>query len=368
MKYLKFSTLVIFLLFACESNQQKSADGQSSSLPSQFSNVLDLRSDLDSVPISPALLKIRYMIATDDYLLVMLPKKDTIFKVFDAETVSYLGSFGFEGQGPLDLEFNGANASSLKPFGNGFIVADQKRMRVFEIKGGEGDVENKFSVKLISSHPLVDDLRFMNNGFMVDEKGAFSTQMFSKSHFVYWDFETGALSDSIAFPNLYPEIPEGAKYHLYWSNVGINQNRIAIAYQRFPMIKIADLKTGRSSEILYSAEHEQTVVPRADDRGRSIANSIEMIGYHRQVVTSDNHIYALYQEESHSVNGSTIESHPLTEKEIHIYDWSGKPVKKLLLPSWVNWFTVTPDDGFIYFFHPEKENFLFRKSLSDLKN
>jgi hypothetical protein len=54
-----------------------------------------------------------------------------------------------------------------------------------------------------------------------------------------------------------------------------------------------------------------------------------------------------------------------TPLEMHVFDWNGNPIKKLLLPEWASWCTVTQNDEFIYFFHPENENYLYRKSMKD---
>jgi hypothetical protein len=54
------------------------------------------------------------------------------------------------------------------------------------------------------------------------------------------------------------------------------------------------------------------------------------------------------------------------EKELHVFDKEGKPIVRLLLEDWMNNFAITPDDEYIYFWHPEVLDKIFRYKLSNI--
>lgn len=64
--------------------------------------------------------------------------------------------------------------------------------------------------------------------------------------------------------------------------------------------------------------------------------------------------------ESSLENPDEMLSVPLSDKEIHIFSIEGEPLVKLKLENWMNVYTVTANDEYLYFVHPEKEYYLYR--------
>ncbi|KYG81193.1 hypothetical protein AWW67_07490 [Roseivirga seohaensis] len=362
--------LIIFSVFSCSADKKEALLEEEPLVKTievtEFPVTIDLRSNLDSVPISSPLYKIRQMISTKDHL-VFMNLEEPLFSVYDNQTGEYRGAFGFKGEGPLDLEFNNANASSFKSYGDNFLITDMSRIRVLSIDKKEGSqLLTNDDVKILESKKRAKDAGFFNNAFLANDNMVFTTDMFTKKHFVYIDLETGEQGDTIDFPDFHPEIPVEAYHHLYTSHTApsLDKRKFVLAYQRFPVLRVYDLKKGSYTQINVKPENEQKKDIQADARGRSI-QGLGMFTYYQKVVVSEKYIYAKHQEGSlERVNGE-FGSVKHTGLEIHVFDWNGNPVKKLLLPDWVNPYTVTQNDEFIYFFHPENENYLYRKSMKD---
>lgn len=364
--------LIILAVFSCSTDKKETLLEDQPLVKTievtKFPVTIDLRSNLDSVHISNPLYKIRKMISTKDHL-VFMNSEEPLFSVYDALTAKYVGNFGFAGKGPLDLEFDGINASSFKSYGDNFLVTDMSRIRVLAIdqkKGSQLLTEN--DVKVWKNAKKAADAGFFNNAFLASDNMVFTTNMFTKKHFVYIDLETGEQGDTIDFPDFYPEIPYTAYHHLYTSHTApsLDKDKFVIGYTRFPIIRIFNLKKGGYTEVSVSPKNKQLDKIEPDARGMSISSSFDLFSYYKSVVISENRIYAKYQEGNVQSDGqggwNFVADTPL---EMHVFDWNGNPIKKLLLPEWASWSTVTQNDEFIYFFHPENENYLYRKSMRD---
>ena len=366
------TSFIILFVFSCASGEKESSMEGDSSIKkvqvNEFPRTIDLTSNLDSVYISNPLFKIRKMISTEDHL-IFLNTEEPLFSVHNNLTAEYIGSFGFAGKGPLDLEFDRANASSFKSYRNNFLVTDMSRIRILSIDKKSGSqLLTDDDVKVLDSKKKTSDSGFFNNAFLANDKMIFTTDYYTKKHFEYVDLMTGEIGDTIDYPDFHPEIPVEAYHHLYTSHTApsLDKDKFVIAYQRFPVLRIFDLKKGNYLQIDFKPKNDQLKTIEADAQGKSIKSSFDLFSYYSSTVISTNHIYVKYQEGNvqRDDNGefNFVADTPL---QIHVFDWDGNPLKKLLLPDWSNRFTVTPNDEFIYFFHPEYENYLFRKSMKD---
>lgn len=63
-------------------------------------------SELEEFQIPPVLWKEKRLIVTDNFLISHSSLPDTLFRVFDRETMTYLGGFGRAGDGPEDYRLN----------------------------------------------------------------------------------------------------------------------------------------------------------------------------------------------------------------------------------------------------------------------
>ena len=299
---------------------------------------------------------------TEDYVFVLGIEKHRLIDVFHAKDLKYIGGFGFDGQGPLDLEFDRINASGFNSSETELFINDMRYFRTIKLNGLADDIR-KGTVKIEERITVPKRLIPFNNGFKF-ENTIYGTISDSPKHLVSLDPQKEDLTHWVDYPNLRPSLPSSTDYHLYWNNKATTNkgDKVAIAYMRFPLIRVYDFNSSTLKEINYKPKNEQVsnVMLGPNNVGISTRN---MFSYYQSIKVSDNRVYALYLEGKRDIDSEgNAETETFNEPELHVYDWNGKPIKRIVLPEWVSRYDISPDDSFIYIFHPENENYLYRYS------
>ena len=81
--------------------------------------------------------------------------------------------------------------------------------------------------------------------------------------------------------------------------------------------------------------------------------------YYQNVQATNDYIFALY--ELSQMQGKEFKV--LSKKEMHVFDWKGKPVLKINLKDWASTYVVSPDNSKIFFINPMKEDYIYFSSL-----
>ena len=368
MKILKTLLFILFLLTAtnCKPDKEVIDEGHMEVFVSSFPKTEELSARLDSFPISRPIFKLRYFAITDEFVFALVSDKDTLIHVFDTENLDYIGGFGFEGEGPGDLEFLRVNASSFNVAKNDLFIADRRYFRTIPLEGlAQRIKQNKVIIK--DKIPIPGELFPFNDAFLFNDNSVFGKKASTTKHLVNFSQNTPYLKDSVEYPNLRPEIPKSANYSLYRSSMDAMQNgkKLAIAYRRFPLIRLYDFDKSTYIDLNYKPKNEQVDKIRIDPSQRAIDNS-NLFDYYVTVQVSNKRIYALYEESIKNIDDTRkISRYAFNKPELHVFDWMGKPIKRIIIPEWVNWYGVSPDDSYIFFFHPENENYLYRTTITD---
>ncbi len=157
------------------------------------------------------------------------------------------------------------------------------------------------------------------------------------------DEKIGNINPFAAVPKIKPLCFSHAANHIYLSNP--DSNRIVFAYLLTDVIEIFDLEGG----CLYSATQGPDCFDiihgnYEDNKGNMYMTPLEktkcsyLEGY-----ASDKYIYLLYSGEN-----ARSEKLSLGANSIFVYDWDGKPVRRLNLDRYIKCFGVTPDDDILY--------------------
>ena len=122
-----------------------------------------------------------------------------------------------------------------------------------------------------------------------------------------------------------------------------NHDKAALAYRFADRVEIYDRKTHKSITIKgpegYDAEFEAAKVGSADISIRTDKSRLAFLS--AGTVTSD-YLYLLYSGKNHeAVNAPYGQC-------IYVYDWNGKPVKKINLDRPISGFTVSADNKILY--------------------
>lgn len=133
------------------------------------------------------------------------------------------------------------------------------------------------------------------------------------------------------------------------------------------MLRIYDFKNNTTTKTFVEEGPRQK--ENIEFTKKSVKNSFDLYSYYGNVQTTKKFIYGLYQVSEYAKKeGSDFEyqSKPLTSKQLHIFSWDGKPILKLKIEDWMTVFTVSLDDKYIYFVHPDKKDKIFRYTLPEL--
>jgi len=347
-----YMSIGFVVAFACGCNQANNDEY------ANFQNIATI-DRLDTFKIPPVLLKENWLVATDDYLISLGADKDKIFKVFDRSTMKYLGGFGKTGGGPEEFEM--VNSSGTHAMNNNHMtITDLKYVREVSI---DFDPSTGIQVRILKKDKIPGYYIPFNSAFILNDSVImgvpYNAPEIKELSFVNTHTNiSGAISD---YPNLYPNIPAGALKSLYFRvpRLSWDKSKIFTIYRRFPMLKIYDVKTNTSNLRFYNVGNRQKKIIDPTPNGRDIFGDGLYFYYTTRISLSRNKIYAPYKHRQVENQGST----DLSKNEIHIFDLEGNPIKRLIVQEWMLWFAVSPDDKYIYFWHPDIEDELFRYNL-----
>lgn len=355
---LKFTIFVsLLILLTCCSNPEavKYKD---------FEKTVDASTALETVKVAPFLFKERSMVATNDFLISLGSDEDTLFRVFDHANGKYVGGFGKKGNGPN--EFASVIASSLRGHsGNSFYVGGLKKSHIYSIKNRPSDTNlNGLNIELISEIKTPGALIPFNESFYVNDSIIAGRKSFrSIKQLTFFNVNSGEIGDFFEFPDLYPQIPQPAKHHFFLSyfNISRDKSKIVTAYAYTPLIRIYDIAESSVKNVYFKPLNMQPQNLKVLPNQKSVSLD-ELYFYYQDVKVSDNHIYARYQEGQFLKGGDRL----ISENQIHVLDFNGNLVSRVIVEDWVYKYVPTPDDRYLYFWNPQVEDELYRFSLAEI--
>ena len=359
----------VMLLFfvACQSDRPNSElyqQGSDRVLVDAFDKTIELQAYLDTVEIATELLKVRKLVTSNEYLFALCADPDTLIRVFDNSTLAYLGGFGFEGEGPGELEFFMINASSIGVQNNELFVTDRNYFRSISLANFKADLMNN-KVKVVSRVRVPGNFRPANNAFKRSDGNIYGRLTSSRKHLSVLNTDDLNITDTLDFPNLRPKVPASAWHHLYMSDItpSPDARKVAIGYRMFPLIRTYDFQKDTYLRVDIKSKNPQVSDIPVAPNGRSVDSS-NLFGYYVKLVVSNSYIVGLYKENRSQITNGKWLRIPLDKAKLHVLDWSGKGIAELTIPEWVNVFEITPDGQYLIFFHPEEAERLYRFRLA----
>lgn len=352
---------LFWLIQACNSSDQ----------PTQyqdFKKTIRIKSALDTIHIPPVLWKERQLITTEKYLISLGADKDTLFRVFDHTSGKYLGGFGKKGDGPG--EFKLANASSFYGIKeNSIYIGDLKSSRVIRITDNpEYPRLTDKDITTTAIYKTPAELIPLNSSILINDSIIAGKKSFSsEKQLAYFNVNDRIVNYLLEFPSLHPEIPQSALSHFYYRHFAISrdQSKIVSVYGYLPLLSIYDIRRETVKEILIRADNQPPSQIQVKPNKKEVILT-DAFFYYQKVKVSNKHIYARFEEGQ--FGNSTSHFRLTSENQLHVFNLEGKPIVKILLEGWMQKYAITPDDKYLYFWHPEVENRLFRFPLSQAMN
>lgn len=133
-------------------------------------------------------------------------------------------------------------------------------------------------------------------------------------------------------------------------------SKCVLAQRYSDAIEIIDWKNNSSQTILGPEGFEPELIVAVGNDGKKLSTrgSDTRYGYVKGK-TTEKHIYLLYSGHNHN------SEHLHYGNSLYVYNWNGKPIRKLNFPSDVIDFAVDSDENIVYAYHP------FSKSLTTYK-
>ncbi len=337
-----------------------------------FDKVYELEKLLSPINIQGEIWQAHAMASDVEYLFVINDKEVPPIKSYRLADGKYMGGLGSIGGGPGEFTF--INRSGFGVRKDKLIVQGRKYIRIYNInkKNEKLDFQVEREIKIPA------ELGILNKGFLLNDYELAGAAKFSPKEFVTFRIKGSEMGESKNvgvfgdYPNLHPDIPSTAYYHLYQgdSQSSHDGNILVKAYSNFPKIRVFDLSDGSFNDIELKPKNEQITKLVPDQRGKSIANGLDMFKYLSQVGVSQDLILADYQERAYERVASTSQGNvqlvPQTDRFLLVFNDEGELLAKLSPPDWFQKFTLTPDNRMVLF-HPEIEDKLFMIDLNQFR-
>jgi hypothetical protein len=347
--------VLIFVALGCSTNN-KTKEHLSFS---HFPNEVEVK--LKEVTTAPVLSFVGELLLVDSFLVAYSLMSDSLFQVFDISGFKFLGSQVPKGEGPGEESFIAPNLHYYDS--NSFLFKTLDNVKIVGYEKKENKIILQRKIDLPIEFIDVMHIVFLNEKII----GWNLYNVTNEFEFQAFDLATQEVSN---FGHVYPandfKIKLSDKASLYSKSI-LNKpddKFFAALYDRYPFLRIYDADGYLVKEVRYiNNQIDPAKHLSANDPAKYVAQ--QTVNYMKLKVTN-NFIYGLYAGKTHSELRTQEYKIDDNCTEVHIWDWNGNPVAKILLDRPVFCFTVAHDDSFIVFSSVNEHDKLFYLENSDL--
>ena len=311
---------------------------------------------LDSVNVEPVLFCIGDMLIIGDFLVTVDIKNDVFFQIFSLPELNYVGDFIHKGVGPAEevavfpfLQRTGLNAFTYRSIDKQKIVSFDALVKKLSLTG---------------EYQIPDEYMNILNSFLMGNKLlGYNMMGESAKEYISCDLSTKEITD---FGSDYPKVDfsiDTKNRNMLFSKImasNANNDRFVALFDKFPLMRIYDANGNVISENEYvNNQSIPSAYSKADMQGVDLSSLT--VNYLKLKVTNK-FIYGLYSGKTQGELG-VLNTADLCY-EIHIWDWEGNPVKRLIFKTPVSNFAVSLDDSYILLYSFEKEDVLYKIDMA----
>lgn len=333
-KHITIFTILIFI--GCERKEDEAFDSFS-----KFPEKINLIHEEIKTP--PVLVSIAETILLDDFFVAMDMKSDTFFYFFSYPSFEYLGGFITKGKGPGEELF-------INPFirhidENTFLYQTMNSINISEF-----DI-NTANINIIEKVDLPIELMnlqhlFRLNGFYY---GWDITKTTEREFIGYDPVKDDIFEFGPSHPSFEEEIPANMKNRVFEKVLVVKPDKslFAAAYGKFPILRIYYSEDGRlKNEVRFENNQKFPYALIKDDLPETAREKV-MQNYWK-IDATETYIYALYSGKTHGETSREFQFSPDDiSNELHVWDWEGNPVMKILLDRKIFSFVISPDDDYL---------------------
>tara|TARA_R110002074_G_scaffold84259_6_gene187098 strand:- start:46481 stop:47488 length:1008 start_codon:yes stop_codon:yes gene_type:complete len=250
----------------------------------------------------------------------------------------------FIGKGNGLYESFSPKSSSLK--NEYFMIFDITMRKVIEKNLLTGDF------KEVKVPNFFDKIKILNNEYLIG-----SGYKESIKKFQLLNRSNGELVEEFGDFTKFPENlnPEALKNYFQFSmEINPNESLVASAYRWHDCIEIFNIQTKESFSIKGPSQIDNFDALLVDQSGEfTFDRGPDILHCFISASVSKNYIYGLFSGKKDK------EENAFFGKEIFIYDWNGKPIRKIMLDREVMTISISPDDKKLYAFDVDTSEVLY---------
>lgn len=337
------------MLFACNTAN----DNKELKYITEFPQTVDAILQEDTV--EQVLSCVGDMQIVNNMLITIDLKEDVFFQFFRLPELKHMDSQIHRGGGPEE-------ESDIFPYIFPIEEDTFAYRTLLQVKKVFYDSEDR---KLKNKETITLPANFVNLlNFAITSDAIYSYDMIGQSEqeFVKYDFESKKMED---FGSRYPIVNINIKKeqrNMIFTKIMTGHHadgRLAIGYDKFPLMRIYDVKNEIIAETMYDNRQKEPIPyleqsPRLTDFEDLTINYLKM-------KSTDKYIYALY-------SGKTPKE--LKGKydycsEVHVWDWNGNPIVRFILNKNMSAFAVSPDDSFLLFYSITQDDRIYRYDIDE---
>lgn len=347
--------LLILVSLGCSSSEKKKAYLSFSHFPEE------VEVNLKEVTTPPVLNFVGELLVVDNFLVAYSLMSDSLFQVFDISGFEYLGSHVPKGEGPGEESFIAPNLQYYDS--NSFLFKTHDKVKIVSFEKQTNEIILQREINLPNEF-----LDVMHIVFLYEKVIGWNLyNVTNEFEFQTFDLATAEISN---FGPIYPvneyknELSDNAS--LYSKSI-LNKpdgKYFAALYDRYPFLRIYDTNGNLVKEVRYlNQQIDPAKFLSTNDPTKYIGQ--QTLNYMKLKVTNK-YIYGLYAGKTHQELRSQEYKVDDFCTEVHVWDWLGNPVAKLMLDRPVFCFAVAQDDSFIMFSSVNELDKLFYIEINDL--
>jgi len=355
MSFTKYLILFIVgslaLLLSCKENHQK-----------QFFLPAYSKTDTDSITIEPTLLLPVKMLANDSVLIIIDLSTDTLFRVFSQPDLTYLGWFGKKGRGPNEFVY--IDPSGTRFYNETLQIVDLRN--IYLITFTSSSISNNYTIK--ERIPIPGELLTFNHVFRLDTNKFCGVCLLraSQESLDCFNRSTKEIFSFLDYPDFIKDTPENEKRSIYSFSLDIKPDlsQFALNYTYSPLLRICNLKGEIIHETFIKGLPEQILFQNLGKRTNNLLNGIS---YYKDIKTTNKFIYLFYYPQGGvRINEHRYENYSIGQKELHIFNWQGKPLARIKLDKSTLSFVPSCDDRYLYYTSEKSPNKIFILNLANI--
>lgn len=278
---------------------------------------------------------------------------DYFFDMYSNSNFTYINSVLSKGKGPNEEVFVEPYVKYIQD--NIFMYSNSYSVKIVEYLMKEKSLLSR------KKYNLTGELFDLQDAFLIDDK--IIGHIMDKStnrEFVEFNVNTHKITDfGSEFP-YYKEIPNSKNNTIFQkiSAIKPDKEKIATVYGSFPILKIHSSEGELIKEVRYL--NNQDFPDALVDDNPSEEKMQSLVRCYAKIEVTDNYIYALYSGRKRGdVQSGLID----IANVIHVWDWNGKPIKKIILNRDLFSFCVAKNDSYLICSSINEPDFIYKYEL-----